>query len=293
MSRSTLLVTGAAGNLGRAVLDVLLEKKVGPLVATTRDPSKLKAYADRGVEVRAASFDDPASMAKAFQGVERALLISTDAMDKPGHRVTQHLAALKAMEAAGVKHVVYTSLPDPQHSSTLVAPDHARTEAAIVASRLTHTILRNNLYLHMQPFAQALQTGQWIDARGNGATSFVTREDCARAAAGALADASVTGREALDVTGPESLTSDQMAALLTEVFQKPVKHVSVPTAAMKDALVQHGLPAPVAELLVSFDVAISKGELARVTDTVQRYSGKPAESVRSYLQAHHAELTGK
>jgi NAD(P)H dehydrogenase (quinone) len=293
MSRPTLLVTGASGNLGRAVLDALLEKKASPIVATTRDPSKLKAYADRGVEVRAASFDDPASMAKAFQGADRALLISTDAIDKPGHRPAQHIAAIKAMETAGVKHVIYTSLPDPQHSSTLIAKDHADTEAALVASKLTHTILRNNMYLHMQPFPQALQSGEFVDARGSGATAFVTREDCARAAAGALADATLTSREVLDVTGPEALNSDQLAALLTEIFKKPVKHVSVPTAAMKDGLMKHGLPAPIADVIVSFDIAISKGELARITDTVQRFSGKPAQSVRAYLQAHHAELSGK
>src|SRR5689334_9931004 len=106
----TLLVTGASGHLGRRVIELLLESNAGHLIATTRSPDKLAGLAARGVEVRQADFDDPGSLAAAFAGADRLLLISTDALDGTDRRIVQHGNAVAAAEQAGVKHVVYTSL---------------------------------------------------------------------------------------------------------------------------------------------------------------------------------------
>ncbi|CAE6780418.1 NAD(P)H-binding protein [Xanthomonas arboricola] len=100
-----LLVTGAAGQLGRRVVEILLERNITSIVATTRTPSKLADLAARGVEVRAADFDKPETLATAFAGVDRLLLISTDAIYVPGRRLAQHKAAIAAAEKAGVKHI--------------------------------------------------------------------------------------------------------------------------------------------------------------------------------------------
>ena len=74
-------------------MELLLEAKAGTIIATTRSPEKLASFAEKSVIVREADFDDPASLAKAFAGVDRLLLISTDAI---GRRVPQHLNAVKA-----------------------------------------------------------------------------------------------------------------------------------------------------------------------------------------------------
>lgn len=116
------------------------------IIATTRDPAKLADLADlaaRGVDVRAADFNDEASLTKAFSGADRALLVSTDALDQ---REAQQLRAVKALEAAGVKHVVYTSVPNPETTLAIVGPSHAVTEKALAASKLDYTVLRNNLH---------------------------------------------------------------------------------------------------------------------------------------------------
>ncbi len=109
----TLLVTGASGQLGRRVVELLLEAGAGTVVAATRDPAKLADLAARGAVVRRADFDDEASLVEAFQGVDRLLLISTDALDRPGRRLAQHEAAVRAAVSAGVGHIVYTSLTNP------------------------------------------------------------------------------------------------------------------------------------------------------------------------------------
>lgn len=292
MSNAPILVTGASGHLGRRVVELLLEQKVGPLVATTRKPESLADLAAKGVDVRRADFDDEASLAPAFRGAKRALLVSTDALDRPGRRLAQQTAAVRAFAAAGVEHVVYTSLIDPARSSVVIAPDHAGTEAAIEATGLGYTFLRNNLYTDMLHvwLPPALASGKLIDSRADGKLAWVTREDCARAAAAALRD-SAPGRHAFDVTGPEALTSEDLAALASELFARPIEHLSVPVEALLAGMADHGVPRPVAEMLASFDTAISRGELSAVADTVQRFTGRPPESVRSYLLANRAAFT--
>ena len=292
MAKPTLLVTGASGNLGRLVVELLLESEAGPIIATTRDPSKLAAFAARGVDVRAADFDDEASLAKAFAGADRALLISTDALDRPGRRQEQQLRAVKALEAAGVKYVAYTSCTTPESLLASVAPDHAATEAAIAATKLEYTALRNNLYADLLfatlPGAVASET--LVDAKGDGKIGWVTREDCARAAAAALVSA--TGRTAVDITGPDALDSKELAKLVADVTGKPVAHVSVTPEALLEGMVQHGLPKPVAEIYASFDAAAAKGQLALVTDTVAKLTGRPPQSLRSFLSDARAVLLG-
>jgi NAD(P)H dehydrogenase (quinone) len=295
MASTPLLVTGAAGQIGRRVLDLLLAAKAGPIIATTRKPEALAEYAAKGVEVRRADFDDEAGLAVAFKGAGRALLISTDKLDRPGARLAQHLAAVRALEKAGVRHVVYTSFVNAEPSSkVLISGDHHATEAALAKSSLDFTILRNNVYLDMLLMAlpQAVATGQWFNARGNGAAAFVTREDCARAAAAALA-ASTTGRTRLDITGPEALTSEQVAAITSRVTGRPVKHVSLPPEALKEGMVKNGLPPPVADLLLSFDAANQAGEFAVVTDAVLKLTGKAPQSVEEFLTAHRSALLPK
>src|SRR5262249_19713219 len=139
---STLLVTGASGHLGRRVLELLLEAGAGQIIAATRTPEKLADFAQRGVVVRHADFDDPASLAEAFKGAERLLLISTDAIGTPGLRIQQHTNAIKAAEEAGVSHVVYTSLINPEPGTPIaIAPDHYGTEQALAQSKLGFTVL--------------------------------------------------------------------------------------------------------------------------------------------------------
>ncbi len=171
-----------------------------------------------------------------------------------------------------------------------VAPEHAATEEALAATKLGFTILRNNFYMHyvVDAAKAAVASGKLYDARGDGAVAYVTREDCALAAAGALLEGS--GRTTLDVTGPSALTSPDLAALLTEITGKKVEHVKVTPDDVKAALVGHGLPAPFADLLASFDVGISKGDLANVTDTVQRFSGQSPKSVKQFLTENRSVL---
>ncbi len=292
MTTEILLVTGASGHLGRRVLDLLLERSPAPkLIATTRTPESLAAYAARGVDVRRADFEDPATLVPAFAGATRALLISTDAVDRPGRRLEQHRRAIAALVAAKVGHVVYTSLPNPFGSPALVAADHERTEAALIDSPLAFTVLRNALYTDylLQPLAGAVASGKLIDSKGAAAIAYVTRDDCARAAAGALAS-SHGGRTTIDVTGPAAIDGPQLAAITAEVTGKPIAYLSVPSAAYIDGMVSHGVPRPVADLLASFDRAALRGDYQALSPAVRDFGGAAPISVRDFLRSQLAAL---
>ncbi len=288
----TLLVTGASGHLGRRVVELLLEVKAGHIIATTRSPKKLADLAEQGVEVRQADFDQPETLAAAFAGADRLLLISTDAVDGTDRRIKQHRNAVNAAEQAGVKHMIYTSLTRPEPGTPiLLAPDHHATEQALAASSLDWTVLRNNVYtdLFLMSLPQAVAAGQLAAAAGDGGVGYVTREDCARAAAAAL-KATTSGRTTLDITGPEVVTYAELAQIASDITGRPVSYINVPPEEMVKGMVGAGFPQGVAELLVSFQTATAQGYLALATDTVAELTGSAPQSVRNFLAAYKEAL---
>jgi NAD(P)H dehydrogenase (quinone) len=290
----SILVSGASGKLGRAVVEQLLGRgQAGRLVAVTRTPEGIADLAARGVDVRRADFDDEASLASAFQGVARALVISTDTLDKPGHRPAQHARAFQALARAGARHVVYTSIVNPQGSRILISKDHADSEASLAATGVPYTVLRDNIYSHMllDGLKRALATGKLVNANENGKVGYVTREDVAAVAAAVLAEPP-TGNQILDVTGPEALGSTDVAALVSEIAGRPVAYQSIPLAALVEGMVQHGLPRPLAEIFASFDSGTAAGELAVVSDTVARFTGKQPQALGDFLRQTKAVWAG-
>ncbi|NTX13314.1 SDR family oxidoreductase [Myxococcus sp. CA056] len=289
---ATLLVTGASGHLGRRVVELLLESHKGSLIVTTREPSKLSDLSARGVVVRKADFDDAKSLDTAFAGAERLLLISTDSLDVPGRRITQHQNALDAALRVGVRHIVYTSLTRPEPDSPItLAKDHWATEQALAKSGLGYTVLRNNIYadmlLHSLP--QAIATGQLVAATGTGSTAFIAREDCARIAVAALMS-TFEGKRTLEVTGPSAVSHAELARLASELSGRPVQFVPVDATSLKAGMVAHGLPAPLAEAYASFDVAVAEGRMGEATGSVAELTGKAPTSVASFLTSHRETL---
>ena len=281
----TLLVTGASGQLGQRVVELLLEADAGTIVATTRTPEKLANLTEKGVIVRHADFNQPDSLPEAFAGVDRLLIISTDSLEKPGLRVTQHQAAIKAAEAAGVSHVVYTSVVNPGPGS--VIPDHYETEEALAASQLNWTILRNNLYADLLPstIGQAIQMGQLFSAAGDGRLAYISREDCAQAAAAALLS-SFDGRRTLNITGAEALSPADLAALASNMAGKPVTYVPLTKDELINNMVAAGVPEPAAQFVGALDAATARGQFDVLSDDFAELTGHKPTAVADFLAAN-------
>lgn len=291
----TLLVTGASGHLGGAVVRHLLDTlqvPAGRLIVTTRTPDTLSDLAARGVTVRAADFDQPATLASAFAGADRLLLVSTDAMMEPGKRLAQHRAAVKAAADAGVKHVVYTSLPSADTSHVSFAPDHWGTEQALSASPLTWTVLRNAWYFENLAYALpgALASGEWATSAGDGGIAYIARDDLARAAAVALASSDTENR-VLTLTGTQAYTARDIAARVSTLTGKSLSVVDITPAQQVEGLRAHGFPPVLADVFASFDVATAAGDLSEVTDDYARLTGQSPTALDAWLPANLALLT--
>jgi NAD(P)H dehydrogenase (quinone) len=281
----TFGITGASGQLGRLAAAQLLEVVDPPeVVLTSRTVDSLSDFAARGLVVRPADFSEPSSLEKAFEGIHSLLLISTDSV---GDRVAGHLAAIDAAVSAGVSHVVYTSVPNPVAANpALVAPDHLATEKALQSSGLAWTFLRNNLYADFQlpGLAQAAAAGRLVTNSGDGRAAYVTRADCAAAAVGAM-----TGRAgqniAYDVTGPHSLSADDLAQLAGA----DVQVMQLDDDAFVAALTDSGLPQQVAHLLASFGRATREGYLEAVTTAVRDLSGHQPTSLSALARTASPE----
>ena len=291
----TMLVTGASGHLGGAIVRHLLDSLRVPaerLIVTTRNPDALADLASRGVTVRSADFDQPDTLAAAFTGADRLLLVSTDALMEPGKRLTQHRAAVQAAIEAGVKHVVYTSLPSTDTSRVSFAPDHWGTEQALSASSLGWTVLRNAWYFENLAYSLpgALASGEWATSAGDGRIAYIARDDLARAAAVALASDDATNR-VLTLTGTQAYTARDIAARVSTLTGKLLSVVDITPAQQVEGLRAHRLPPVLADVFASFDVATAAGDLGEVTDDYAQLTGQSPTTLDAWLPANLELLT--
>lgn len=291
----TILITGAAGQLGQLVIQHLIESyKVAPanIIAATRSPEKLADLAAKGVVTRKADFDDAAGLEAAFADVDRLLIISTDALDTPGKRLTQHKAAVAAAVKAKVKHITYTSMPAPDNSLVTFAPDHLGTENAIKESGIPYTIVRDawyhDNYLHSMP--HNLQSGKWFTSAGDGKLATISRDDCALAIASVLA-AGISANATYTLTGKQSLNPKEIAAIATEATGKPLDVVGVTDQQLGQGIRGAGLPGFVADMLVSADANTRAGKFDIVTDDFTKLTGREPQSLKDYFVANKAALT--
>jgi NAD(P)H dehydrogenase (quinone) len=289
----SIAITGASGQLGRLTAEALLER-VAPseVVLVTRSPDAVSDLAERGAVVRAGDFDDPASLAPAFAGVERLLLISASVI---GNRVHQHRAAIDAAVAAGVHSVAYTGGANPSHSNPAAAMrDHRETEEALLASGLAWTFLRNGIYAEslLNGASAAVASGRLITNAGEGRTAYVARADCAAAAAAVLATDGHDGK-AYDITSMDALNAADVAALFSELSGRPVEPVYLSDDEWIATMVEHaGMPEPLAQVIATFGIAARQGYLGAVSTTVAELTGREPASVRAVVEARREELVG-
>ncbi len=286
----SIVITGASGQLGRLTAELVLDRMPdSEVILTTRRPEALSDLAERGASVRLADFDRPETLAEAFAGGEILLLISADDL---GRRAAQHRAAIQAARKAGVSHVAYTSYLNPvEENPAVITPSHRDTEKALRESGLAWSALRHAFYAEYQvpAGAQAITTGQLVHNSGDGRIAYVSREDCAAVAAAVLI---TEGHEdkAYDITGPELLSQDDVAALLSEVSGRPVEAVAVDDEAFIQGLSASGVPEPAAREIASYGRAIREGYIDQISDAVENLTGRPPRPLREVFEAHRDDL---
>jgi NAD(P)H dehydrogenase (quinone) len=280
-----LLITGATGQLGRLVVEQLLAAGVpaGEIIATGRATDRIKDLADRGVQVRAADFGDPAAVRAAVAGADRVLLVS--AME-PGGRVGQHRNVITAAREAGADLIAYTSIVNAGTATIGLAADHQATEELLRDSGVPYVLLRNGWYYENYTARLPVFLAQGIvpGSAGEGRISAAARADYAAAAVRVLTTDGHAG-QAYELGGDEPFTMAQLAAEISAQSGTEVRYVNLPEADYARALREHGVPELMADMVAETDAAVARGALHTASGHLAALTGQPATTLSTAVGA--------
>ena len=252
-------------------MEELLHRGVDPgdLILVSRTPEKLDKYAQMGASIRYGDFSKPESLPAAYAGGTRMLLISISTGGKKRPEWQEH--AIDAARQAGVKQIAYTSFVNMDHNTSPIAHDHRITEEYLKKSGVAWTILRNSIYMDglVGVAARMVKSGRAVIPPDETRIGYVTRADCAAAAAAVLVTPG-TENKAYDITGPGLVGIREIAKAASEVTGKPIEIVKA------------------TENPGGFRLT---GDFFSVTSTaVKELTGRPATSIRELLEANKDKL---
>lgn len=271
-----IFVTGATGNLGRAVVAALAKRNF-QVRAAARQPGK--AAVPPGVEVVAFDYTQPAGHAAALAGMEGLVLIAPPLDVEAPAKLNPVIAQAGAR---GLRHVVLVSAlgVDAVEQAPLQL-----IERQLMAAELPWTILRPNFF--MENFstgflAPMLKQGTISLAAAEGRTSFISVADIAEVAATAL-EQGLVARE-YNLTGPEALDHAAVAAVLSRVTGRTVSYEAIPEEAMLEGLRRSGMPESAVQYVGRLYQAVRAGYMAKVTRDVEVVAGRPPVSFETFAR---------
>ena len=273
-------VSGASGHLGRAVVSELLQRPGGhEIVAISRTPETVSGPA----QGRFGDYDQPDSLAEAYAGLDRLLIITT-VDPAPGKRGAQNVAAIDAAVKAGVKHIVFMSaVGTRQEEEPARGASYWRGEQHLIATAPAWTILRMNFYA--EAFVQQAQAslGQGVlTGLAENRVAFVARDDVAAAAAGILTGEGHAGA-IYNATGPVSLSGAERAAVIAEITGRPLAFLTITDEQLRAGLTRAGLPAGAVNIVAGIQASFAAGAFDIVTGDVERLGGRPPKPLRDVL----------
>jgi len=272
----TIAITGATGQLGRLVVNQLKSKvPAKTIVALVRSLGKA---ADLGVTAREADYSQPDTLERALSGVETLLLVSSNEI---GQRSLQHRNVIEAAKKAGVQSIVYTSLLHAETSAIkTLSGEHLDTEAALKASGLPFTILRNGWYTenYTASIPGAIAGGAFLGCADGAKISSAARADYAEAAVAVLTGEGHKGKT-YELAGDKAYTLSDLAAEISRQTVKTIPYKNLSEAEYAAALSGFGLPAPIAQAYASFDTGAAQGALFEDGYQPSKLIGHPTTSM--------------
>jgi uncharacterized protein YbjT (DUF2867 family) len=278
-----ILVIGATGTNGKEVVRRLAKSGV-PVRALVRDPSRAKELQVPGVELAAGDLDDKGALAKAFVGIERAFVLT--AVDP--RNVAWVRNVVEAAKASGVRHLVkFSALGARTDSPSELMRLHGESDHLVMESGVPFTILQpNSFYQNLFWSAASIKSeGIIYAALKDARQSSVDVRDIADVAVTVLATDRYKGK-ALEITGPESLSQSDLAAAISKVLGKTIKHVDIPAEAAESAMLQSGMPAWNARAVSELYAYFATGATALTTDTVATVLGRPPIRFDQFAREH-------
>ena len=285
-----IVVTGAAGCFAREVVLALYDRGVptSGIAVVVGDPGGTGDLAAAGVDVRRVDHERPRTLASAFDGAEKVLVVPDGDLG-PG---VSHLRALiDAASAAGARLIAYAGVLQPDATVLAAGPGHSVVEGHLRACGTPYAVLRNGWCAeHCEPTVrQGIATGVITGAAGDGRIASASIADYAAAAAVVL---TTEGHEntVRELSGDTAWSMPDLAATLTEITGRPISYRYVPPRRQALALARAGVPLPAARAVARVDAAISAGHLGAASDALSRLIGRPTVPLEETLTAIVADI---
>lgn len=283
------LVTGATGTIGRQVAEELLAQNAWIRLGARR-PSALGSFSDRGAQIALLDYDVPESFPGAFADVDRLFLVGP-AGEGFGDRVG---SIARAAREAGVEFILRISgfgadLESPLALSREQAvADQALAESGGAWAALRPTFFQENPFKFQRAAIES--QGAFYGSSGEGRTAYVSTADIARCAAAILLNPKKHDGKTYDLTGPEALTDEEVAALASEILEREIRYVDLPPEQLTQGMIDAGTPPWYAEQLVGLENVKREGWAAEVSKHVKKLTGKAPESLRDFLIRNRENL---
>lgn len=282
-----IVVTGASGKLGSAVVENLLRHIPASQIAVSmRKPEEAKL--PRGVDIRQGDYDDLESLYRAFRGAKRLLLISSSGIDHE-KRSAKHRNAVKAAVRAGVGHLYYTSLIHKEDSLAFVMKAHGDTELALKASGLPFTILRDGVYAEAWNLYLGDVSSDEVAIPADGPLSWVSRADLAEGIARLLLDGGHSG-ETLNLTGPAALDVKKVSEILSQIRGRPITLRIISENEYVARLKAAGKSEEFARQWATTYLGLARGEFGLVDPFLEKLLGRP---LRTFEQVAEEQPDGE
>jgi NAD(P)H dehydrogenase (quinone) len=278
-------VNGASGKLGAAVVKELTERGGDhQIVAISRTPENARG----SVEGRKGDYDQPETLASAYAGLDRLVLIPSADL-QPGIRGKQLKDAIAAAVKAGVSHIFLLSAAGTRQAAVpALGESYWSGEQELIKSAPNWTILRMNYYAESMVDEIMMSPDRGVVAGlGDDRVAYVSRNDVAAATAGATLSEGHAGA-IYNLTGPAVIPGQELAAIASEALGKPLSAMIITEDQLRGALGQAGLPDFVVNAIIDIKKTFVAGYFDVLTTDVARLSGRAPKSFKDVLTAAKA-----
>jgi uncharacterized protein YbjT (DUF2867 family) len=282
----TFLLAGATGQVG-SIVARNLQGSGRRVRALVRDPDAAAAKLGTGIEYVRADLDDPRTLPAAFADVDAAYLATAPAEAMVG----QEGNFIDAAVAAGLPRLVELSVLGTD-VSVPIFKFHQEIEAKIASAGIPATVLRpGGFYSSLLFSAEAVRAGVLPSAAGDGRLAWIDHADVADVASAILLDAGYGG-QVLEMTGPQALTYDDIAAVLARALGKPVAHLRMDEEALGEQMSSAGLPGWLADSFLGQHRLMREDRLSTVTGVVADVLGRPPRAFGEWLAENKGAFSG-
>jgi uncharacterized protein YbjT (DUF2867 family) len=285
-----ILITGASGNAGRAVLDEVMKtgKPVRAMYRSEAEASKAPAHASTVI----ADFSSKDSLNRALTGIDTVYLVCSPIPAL----VELESNVIDACVANAVKHIVLNSALGAGDYPKSFPAWHRLVEDKLRVSGLGYTILRPNSFMQNilafnAPGIRA--SGAFYGAYGSARISYLDLRDIAYVAATLLTAAGKRAGETYELNGPEAVTCAELADRISRVAERSVNYVDIPESAQRKGMLELGMPEWQVDALLDLQRYYTNGQGGEVTDVLPKLLGRTPVNLDDFLEEFKGDFSSQ